>query len=194
VSTSNYKRFTNSHILCFTIARANSSTFSLGVTTQRLPTIEITSPPTSPGADCLTGSSDYDGFISVGRLNCCWMSPAQSFLASSLVEIYGQDDWSVWYICRSVILLLVLLVCLPCRLSWYGLCTETENTASTSSYIVACLSVAAVTWVGWCGNIFAEPLPNNSYLILFRNSDIELLRRNIYSHIYTAISFDLLNL
>jgi hypothetical protein len=28
---------------------------------------------------------------SVGRLNCCWPSPAQSFLASGLVEIYEQD-------------------------------------------------------------------------------------------------------
>jgi hypothetical protein len=39
VTTSNYNRFTMSHTLQFTLARAKSSTSSLGVATQRLPTI-----------------------------------------------------------------------------------------------------------------------------------------------------------
>jgi hypothetical protein len=29
--------------------------------------------------------------MSVGQLNCCWPSPAQSFLASGLVETFDQD-------------------------------------------------------------------------------------------------------
>jgi hypothetical protein len=36
-----------------------------------------------------------DWGLSVGRLICCWASPAQSFLASDLVAIYDQDFCSL---------------------------------------------------------------------------------------------------
>jgi hypothetical protein len=35
------------------------------------------------------------GLPSVGRLNCCWSSPAQSFLASGFVETFDQDCFSL---------------------------------------------------------------------------------------------------
>jgi hypothetical protein len=45
----------------------------------------------------------YVSRLSVGRSNCCWSSPAQSFLASGLVEIYDQGFCSLQklYVFRS---------------------------------------------------------------------------------------------
>jgi hypothetical protein len=48
VTTSNYNRFTDSHILHFTIARDESSTFSLRVATQRLSAMGAPTLPTPP--------------------------------------------------------------------------------------------------------------------------------------------------
>jgi hypothetical protein len=81
VTAINYNRITNSH------ARAKSSVSSLGVATRRLSTVGTF----LPRGDCLKTASDSDFLGLVGRLNCCWSSPAQPFLASDLVETFGQD-------------------------------------------------------------------------------------------------------
>jgi hypothetical protein len=50
------------------------------------------------------GADSYPtSMLSVGLLNCCWSSPAQSVLASGLVEIYDQDLYSLldMYVYRS---------------------------------------------------------------------------------------------
>jgi hypothetical protein len=39
---------------------------------------------------------------SVSRLNCCWSSPAQSFLASGLVETFDQDFLSLSWTCTCL--------------------------------------------------------------------------------------------
>jgi hypothetical protein len=138
----------------------------------------------------------------------CWPLPAQSFFgpsplglatifycltfeASLFVASYdsqGHGGGIRPHLHTGTLDFTESLVYLPCRLSWYGLWTDpTENNVSNSSSIVACLSVAAVTWVGCRGNVFTEPLSNNSFLIWFRNSGIELLCHNLYSHIYAAI-------
>jgi hypothetical protein len=61
VTTSNYSAIANAHFLQLTIARPKSSTSSLGVATQRLPTVGTSLPPTPrPRGDCLI-TLDSDG-------------------------------------------------------------------------------------------------------------------------------------
>jgi hypothetical protein len=56
-----------------------------------------------------------------------------------------------------------------------------ENTASNSSSIVACVSVAAVTWLGCRGNVFTGTLPRNDRLFWLRNPGFERTCHNTKS-------------
>jgi hypothetical protein len=100
VTTSNYNHLINSHNLQFTIARAKSSTFSLGVVTQRLPTMGTPPPSTLPsGGYCLKTTSDSDWSESESRYDR--RSVGQSVLVSS--PIWGS--WPDINYCLTVIIL-----------------------------------------------------------------------------------------
>jgi hypothetical protein len=52
--------------------------------------------------------------------------------------------------------------------SFYGFEADSiENTVSNSSFVVVCLSVVALTWLGCRGNMFSVPLPSNGRLLWF---------------------------
>jgi hypothetical protein len=59
-------------------------------------------------------------------------------------------------------------------------CTDRiRNTASKSPSIVACVSVAAVTYFGCPKNMFTEPLPSNEHLLWFFYPGLQQTSQNI---------------
>jgi hypothetical protein len=96
--TSNYSVIASSHSLQFPTARAKSSKSLLGGATQRRPTVGTPLLPTPlPGSPVSQQPKTHQTRTVgrwVGRLNCCWPSPEESFLVSGLVETSDHGVFS----------------------------------------------------------------------------------------------------
>jgi hypothetical protein len=95
--------------------------------------------------------------------------------------VIDAHAWSSWLLTLSHILLTLFLtqnLFVPSvHQFWFSWCSlgfdPIKNTALNVSFIVVCLSLAAVMWCGCYGSMFAEPFHSNRHLISFYNSAFE---------------------
>jgi hypothetical protein len=74
-------------------------------------------------------------------------------------------------------------------LSSHSLWTDpTENTVPNSCSIFACVSVTVVTWFGFHGSVFTEPLPSNWLFLWLNICSFERICHNILAMVATLRS------
>jgi hypothetical protein len=129
----------------------------------------------------------YSPFWCYGTRSCLSVSPSVVFEIVSDLPHHIQwptclAGWRLLLLTLGGVVLVVSMVT-----------NRIENTASKSSSIVTCVSVAAVTWFSCCAKDFTEPLPSNGRLFWLHNSGFEQTCHNSIIFSYFCIQTSGLN-